>query len=51
METSSLGFDCDVAIEQQELLDEKNSEFMMQPSISVNSETIERMVNNFFKES
>ncbi|XP_044495100.1 CTD small phosphatase-like protein 2 isoform X1 [Mangifera indica] len=43
METSSLGFDCDVAIEQQELLDEKNSEFMMQPSISVNSETIERM--------
>ncbi|XP_031284525.1 CTD small phosphatase-like protein 2-A [Pistacia vera] len=42
MEASSLCFDCDVAIEQQELLDEENSQFEMQPSISVDSETIGR---------
>lgn len=44
MGVSTPGFNCDEAIERQELADEENSQFQMQPSVFVDCTTIERMV-------
>ncbi|KAJ4703779.1 CTD small phosphatase-like protein 2 [Melia azedarach] len=43
MGVSTPGFNCDEAIERQELADEENSQFQMQPSVFVDCTTIERM--------